>query len=352
VLNVVTNRGAERWGERFNSGTATIVVDNTDGRFTPDAGDAFWHQPFRPGRQIRVVAIPDEDSGIKVPLITGFVDSSIDEYGDGWDLQTSIGVLDFMAEWSENNPLMLATPTGVQTTSARVSAALDRLSWPAGLRDIQTGLHTMQTSHLAQSTLEECARAADAEGGAFFCGEDGSAVFRARDWLTTDARSIATQGYLGYDGTPGPTAFDLAYVPSWERSRIVNEANFARIGGLMQNAFDPTSQSLYKIRTRERTDLHNNSDAEVLFLAARTVEAFKDSRARIDAVTFSALDDPDNEDLNRMMWDTKIGDRLSILVAPGTGWSFEKEVHVMGISHEITADDWLVTLRLDDAFTF
>src|SRR5690606_11582850 len=109
---------------------------------------------------------------------------------------------DFMADWQAFNPLALETPTGVQRTDQRVAAALDRLGWPEEDRDIQVGEHTMQSSFLAQSVLEECQRAAESEGGAFFCGPDGKAVFKARDWLTTDERSTTIQGYLGYEQIP------------------------------------------------------------------------------------------------------------------------------------------------------
>jgi hypothetical protein len=355
VLGIRTTQGAERWGQRFEAGTATIQLHNIDGRFTPDSGVDVFHLPFRPGRRIRVVAIPDGET--VVPIWTGHIDAAYDSYADGgFDVVTTIQCLDAMALWGQHDPPMMATPTGVQSSDERVEAALDRFGWPAGLRDIQTGEHTVQTSWLAQSTLEECARAADAEGGAFYCGPDGSAIFRARDWLITDSRSIAIQGYLGYDTVPTDSQAAWAeaaqIVPSWERSRVINLVQYARVGGVMQEASDATSQVLFDVRSAKRTDLENNSDADVLFLAERTLDAFKVLRGRIDSVTITGVEDPANDDLNRLIWDTQIGDRLSINVEPPYGWSYEREVHVMGIAHEITGDDWAVTFRLDDAQTF
>src|SRR5690606_16326013 len=61
VIEVTIDRGAERWGQRFRVGTCSIVVDNTDGFFTPgvDAPSSPFFREFRPGRRIRVVALPD-----------------------------------------------------------------------------------------------------------------------------------------------------------------------------------------------------------------------------------------------------------------------------------------------------
>lgn len=354
VLSVATRSGAERWGQRFTAGSALIVVDNTTGIFTPDSTAIMpWYLPYRPGRRIRIVAVPDASAPlVKAPLFTGFIDASSDGYGGaGHEVITSISCLDYMALFGAHNPEALATPTGVQGTHTRVGAALDRLAWPAGARSIQTGVHTLQSSFLAQSTLEECQVAADAEGGAFYADPSGVATFKARDWLTTDTRSTVIQGYLGYDAPP--TGADSAHVldirTSWEAARIANLIQFARVGSAIQVAADATSQVSYGIRSYGRTDFQNNTDAEVAFLAARHLANVKDNHLKLDAVTISGVDDPANADLNRLLWDTRLGDRLSVLIEPPFGWSIEREVHVFGIAHKIDGHDWTVTLSLDDA---
>ena len=72
VLGVVIRQGAQRWGDRIETGTATVTVDNTTGIFTPESGVPDpWFREFRPGRRVRIVAIPDTTTGVKVPLFTG-----------------------------------------------------------------------------------------------------------------------------------------------------------------------------------------------------------------------------------------------------------------------------------------
>jgi hypothetical protein len=203
---------------------------------------------------------------------------------------------------------------------------------------------------------------------------DGVATFKARDWLTTDARSVNIQGYLGYTDLPVPAgasvwdtaewdtdiwegfernaAHILSVATSWETARVVNQVAYARVGSEAQEVEDTVSQDQHGIRSYQRTDLENNADTEVAFLAARAVEAFKDSRMRVEEVTITTIEDIPGEDRHRLFYDTQFGDRLSILIQSAWGWNIEKEVHVMGISHQITADDWQATFQLDDAQTF
>lgn len=573
VQRVSIDRGKERWEQRFGAGVAQIVLDNTRGYFTPEVAGPF-HLPFRPGRRIRVVALPDPTDPLhKVPLFTGFIDSSNDSYdGAGWNISTVLNCVDFMGLWQANDPLA-TTATGVQTTSARVHAALDRVGlsgWPNDLRDVQGGIHTMQSSDLAQPTAEECQRAAEAEGGAFFCSHDGKATFRYRDWLSealsdntiahdaateqaatigstqfnhtpsgtpkgvlvyifhvggltatydvtyggvpltrigygafsggTNAvraiayflgsnvppgtqevsvtekfggerpahivcvtvtansdqirvadvveagapstanpqvtlgsgsqsalryvgvmsglsspsdltplsgqsvvhthdfgstssrvdrrsgsdtgsvtvgytaaaanyavvgvaltgdlytRSTEVQGYLGYDDAEldadDRRAPVLDMKVSWELARVRNDIQFSRVGGSIQHKWDDTSIAAFGRRSYRRLDLYNNSDDQVALLAERALEAWKDNRLRVDAVTIGANADPNNEDVNRLLWDTQFGDLLAVKVKPPYGWDYEKQVHVMGIRHEITSEDWTVTFMLDDAATF
>lgn len=613
VEQVTIDQGKERWEQRFGAGVAQIVLDNTRGYFTPEILGPF-HLPFRPGRRIRVVAIPDptadpHSEDYKVPLFTGTIDSSNDSYDEaGWNIRTVLNCVDFMALWQANNPPALENPTGVQSTDERVEAALDRVGvsgWPEDLRDIQEGLHTMQTSDLAQPTAEECHRAAEAEGGAFFCSKDGKATFKAREWLKggvteedqvtetyttsatwtvpadvffvqvecwgggggggaadagpigypmgggggggyarrtisvtpgetltitvgkggaggvasayssgdpaysgkpggntsvyrgstrlieafggregsvaggrggggyapggvvrnggdggsrhtasegggggggsaggpssaglpgqdggasnggaggantsgggaggnggnvgstpevtggkpgsapggggggsgqdttsdqgnggagadgqvvltytptpapTDPRSIQVQGYLGYDDSELPEdavrAPVLDFRVSWEMARIRNDIQFSRVGGSVQHKWDDSSIAAFGRRSYRRLDLYNNSDEQVALLAERALAAWKDSRLRVDAVTIGANQDPLNEDRNRLLWDSQFGDLLAVKVKTPYGWEYEKEVHIMGIRHLITPNDWIVTFTLDDAATF
>ena len=354
VLAVSIHQGAERWGARYETGTASVTVDNTTGIFTPESGSPDpWFREFRPGRKMRIVAVPDPDTGVRVPLFTGRFEGLTGDPADaGHAITATMQLFDFMGDWAAYDPLE-TTDTGNQRTDVRVQAALDRYGWPADERDIQTGDHNVTGSTLSDTTLEECQQAADAEGGAFYCSKDGFATFKNKDWLTTDTRSTVVQGYVGY--TEVPTGEQAAHAASpatsWELARVVNHAAYAREGGTAQEAEDVQSQSYYGLRSQKRTDLHNTTDGEVLALAVRVVNAFKDLRPRLDEITLIGVEDPDNENLNELLWNTELGDLLAVQLTTPWGWSVEREVHVVAMDHDITADEWTVRYRLDDAQT-
>lgn len=384
VESVTINRGRDRWQDRFAAGVAAFNLDNTTGVFSPTttepetdwgrweigqwdaaqwgnrvADESPWYLPWRPGRRIRVVAVPDPDDdpndpAAKVPLFTGTIDSIADEFNEGgyW-VRSVVVAADSLADLAQNDPPALETPTGVESTDDRIRSALARfgqIGW-TGETDIDVGFHSMQSSHLAQSTLEECQRAAEAEGGAFYALADGTLVFRNRDWLSEAPRSVAVQAWIGYPAANAPPGAVLAHVidatTSWELARIRNHVALARAGGTVVDAEDAESIALYGRRTHRRLDYQNNAQSQIEFLAARMLSALKANRLRVDSVTVAAVaDDPEH---SRILWDTQIGDLVAVRLQSGHGWGYSRPAHVMGETHHITGEDWTKTLRLDDA---
>lgn len=354
VEDLWISRGQPRWDARFRAGSLTLKLNNITGLFTPGVGPELDAIAWRPGRGIRVFAYPDPtDPDDRVPLFTGRIDDTRDTFeAISTNVVATVRALDALGDMHAFNPPMLETLTGVQATDVRVSTALDRMGWPFALRDLQAGAHTVQTSTLAQTTLEECQRAAEAEGGALWADTENRVVFKARDWLTTDAHAVDVQGHLGYTseqeaGVPYAPIVDAS--TSWETARIRNDVQFARVGGDAYRAQNTDSQVLYGRRTYQRFDFLCNTDAQVEFLADRYVLAYKDLRLRVDSVSVAANADPDNEDLNRLFYAIDFGDLLQVRLDTGRGWSIEREGHVIGVDHHITPDDWNITYTLDDA---
>lgn len=189
VESIHISRGQPKWESRYAAGSCKLTLDNTSGLFNPEVEPHLDAVPWRPGRRLRVLAFPDPSSpSTFYPLFTGRIDDSGDSFDFGTrDIVNTTRALDALADLHAFNPLALETATGVQSTDARVHAALDRMGWPAEFRLVQEGKHTMQTSFLAQTTLEECQRAAEAEGGALFADAYNRVVFKNRDWLSRGA---------------------------------------------------------------------------------------------------------------------------------------------------------------------
>src|SRR5690606_38489032 len=163
--------------------------------------------------------------------------------------------------------------------------------------------------------------------------------------LPTDlpSRPVNVQARIGFPD--GPPVVDARV--SWDVARVRNHITFARTGGTVQVVEDAASQAAYGVRTYQRLDFQNNSNAQVLTLAQRALASWKDARIRVDQVTVAAREsDPD---LHKMFYDCQIGDLVEVRVNPRPGFTYDTEAHVIGIAHTITPSDWVVTLTLDDA---
>ena len=279
-----------------------------------------------------------------IDLYLGQIDSMADKYTTAAGSINSLwGLFDWFSRWSIDDPPALEIPVGGnELTSDRVTRILDIMNWPESLRDIQTGVNTMQESTLAQSRLEEMQTAADAEGGAFFVDGAGVATFKAQDWLQDDPRSNTPQMRAG---APGDHVQVLDASTDWSTSRVRNDIRMARKGGTEQRLTDGQSMSLYGPRTFQRFDLENDNDADVLELARRYLEAFRWDRARLETVGLYPLDAEGAVELMEL----QLGDLVRIRVSALPGWSYTGEYYVNRISHAVTKDDWNVSLRVDDA---
>ena len=104
-----------------------------------------------------------------------------------------------------------------------------------------------------------------------------------------------------------PSAHAASPATSWELARVVNHAAYAREGGTAQESEDSQSQSYYGLRSSKRTDLHNTTDGEVLLSPSGWSTLSKISDPGRDEITLIGVEDPDNEDLNRLLWNTECG---------------------------------------------
>lgn len=344
VLGATTTRGRDRFESRFKTGIMTLTLDNQSGLFAPDAST--FQLDLRPGRWARISGRVPSIDATWYPMWTGQIDSMGDIYSPGArGVNSSMRCLDFFARFQIDDPPALSVPIGAgQRTDQRVATVLDAAGWPDETplwRDLQVGIHTMPSSTLAQSRLQEMAIAADSEGGGLFIGPTGNVVFKSRDWLETDPRSITPQW------SAGTVASEIAILDAdtdWSTSRVFGEVRMARAGGSEVTVQDGLSISAYGKRTFRRFDFQLENDAQVSNLADRFLEAFRYDRLRIESVVLY----PDTAAAALDLLTTELGDRILLQIRTPE-FSYAVESWVNGITHNVTADDWTVSLRVDNA---
>jgi hypothetical protein len=106
---------------------------------------------------------------------------------------------------------------------------------------------------------------------------------------------------------------------------------------------DPSSIAEYSARTLTRSIL-NNSNTDLDTIADRDLALLKDAKLVINQVTIK----PGN--VFETLWarQVTVGDLLEVTVQ-NRGWSYTQRLHVSGVSESWDAgtDDWTLTLRLD-----
>lgn len=323
-----TGRGAQRELDRVEAGTATLVLDNTDGRFTPLLTSSPYYPNILPMRRIRISGVW---SAVTYPVFYGFVERWPVTFPGEKDTEVTISIVDGFE--------MLAA-AGVsgdfvqQGSGARVTAILDAVLWPSADRDIDTGTATVPAITLANgNALEHLQAIAHAEGGRFFIGKDGKAVFR-QGVEVNPSLSTRTWSDTGLGMSYRDITIDMP------KELILNDVHLTRTGGTEQVATDVISQQAFGIRSDSETDIQLASDGAVLTRAQEQVSRYANPVLRIEGLVDNAM--------GHDLWDrVLVRDINDIVLVIESRTQTEQVSSVEGIAHEFVRDgSWTVTLNV------
>jgi hypothetical protein len=234
------------------------------------------------------------------------------------------------------------TPGQGQDAGALIAAALDDISWPAALRDIDTGKSTMQPHALSGSVLDYCRRLTDTEEGLFYMARDGKATFKNREYLVKATLNVSACTFGDGGGAEIPYR-DVTLDPGDEK--IVNEATTARLDGIAYVASDSTSQAKYFVRTIERRELLTQSEDEARQHGYWYVRRFKDNKT---AVTSLGLALADTRVTRATVLGLSQGQLVTVKRRPPGGGTITKTGRIEGVRHQGQRDGstWEVTFWL------
>lgn len=362
VLGVSTTRGARRIESpviRYEPGTATILLDNSDRRFDPAnlAGPyvAAGVTQVTPMRAMRIRAIW---SGITYDIWRGFADEWRIQYADpSWSQVVLSGTDAFKVLANFNRAAGPAVGAG-EDASARVNRILDSIGWSATDRFINMDSFaggvtnplsptTLQATTLADNTLTELRLTADSEIGELYIDGAGRVAFRIRQAMMIAGRSVTSQVSFG-DGGGGELPFEELDV-AYDEATVWNRALITRTGGTQQQADDTASQSTYLVRSARRTDLIMETDAGALDWARYVVSLAREPELRFASMTFFPRENENN--LFAQALARQIGDRITVTRRPpGGGSPITRDVFIRGISHDISDElIWRTTFMFESA---
>jgi hypothetical protein len=218
----------------------------------------------------------------------------------------------------------------------RVNRILDAAGWDPDARRVDEGDSLVQATTFGDSALSLLQLTADTEIGSLYAGADGAVVFRHRQALLTDARSVTPQVVLGdLPGTVQAAGTEVPYAGvtrARDDTNLANDVQATRVGGTLQEAQDLTSQSQYLfVRSYARSDLLLTTDAEAQQWAQWVLYVSKDAAERFDHVDVDPMADPAS--LFPQLLGRDIGDRIQVWRRPaGVASPITKDCFIRGIT--------------------
>lgn len=350
VLEGVTfRRGSTRsqgpfW--RYEAGTASLTLDNLDGRFDPLKLDGPYVSAgvseIRPNLPVRISGIVGSTSEI---LWTGVVDAIDIDYNSATYSTAVFRCVDGVAFLQAADLPELSTPVGTgDTVAGRIERILDRVGWPASQRDLDpVPNNLLQSSTLAASAWADILLAADSDAGYVWIDRTGRIVYRSVGAITT------TPG-LTFSSSLSASGFEFtSVVVSRDVGQVFNSVSLARKNGTTVTVEDIDAQALIgQVRGFSRNDLICQADDEVEKVASWIVGNFGELRTRVESVSLSPP--ADTELLSSGEWLTllrlELGELVRVVHTTPDGRDIEVNAIVRGLEWSVSTKAFDLTVSL------
>jgi hypothetical protein len=361
VRGVSVRRGRSRRLDKFQTGAATVTLDNTLRVFDPEYAGSPYAGQIQPRRPIQIT------DGVNY-LFTGLIEDWNLDYSLNRDsIATALCVDGFTLLASSELAGFTASAT---LPGARISEILDRpeVSWPAGSRDLAPGSQQLQLDTVTAGieALNYLQIVEETEAGALFVASDGVLTFRGSntpsaayaDLVFTNGNEGVDTPYdsltTGYDAPTVAYAFDaipgtfvafneigVEYGTETLHNRVViGRANSATTAA----ADDTTSQAAYGVSTLSRTELLFASDDQLEGMAEYLVNRYGEPQVRIRTLGVDVRNSPVSTQLLAL----EFGDVVRVRFTPnGIGAPIDQYVTIEGIAHEVSPTRHQMTFQFE-----
>jgi len=336
AIQVSIRRGRNRILNKFEAGTAVVVLADDNGDFSPANISSPYYGKLLPLRKIRIYADYDDGGGTqRYYLYSGYITTYNSTYGLGVE-DTSKITLQCVDGFRLLNGIGISTVAGAgspQLSGDRLNTLLDVVSWPESQRDINSGNSTLQADPGTsdRDLLSAIQLVESSEFGGFFLDAEGNATFLSRDTISQKADETPT--VFADDGT-GITYQQIEFAN--DDTLLVNDVTVTRLNSVVpQNVFDQDSIDTYFLHSGKREGILVQTDAEALDQAQTLLVARKDTTDRIDSMTLNLLDSSAPTKIVAGL-NLEIFDLVNVTKTVPGGSTITKELFVQGVQHDIT----------------
>ncbi|CAB4142731.1 hypothetical protein UFOVP433_34 [uncultured Caudovirales phage] len=333
------DRGKNQALSRYNAGTMSVTLDNSDAYFDPTIPAGTPGYPYAgqiiPGKRVRVTV------GTELQFVGVIQDWNLD-YPLGATPTASVFAADAFVQLA--NRTLDADTFTTALSSSMLTTVLDQpeVAFDTSARDIGTGVTTLQTTTVAlgENVLTFCQLIEASEPGALFVSKEGLLTFRSRRYNPTYSGAIV----ITDDGTSvTPQSIEVEY----GSELLYNRATIQRAGGTTQVADDTASQAIYGIFAYSASGLLMETDAVALSMAQYYANTYGEPVFRPKRVILNMAAQTGSNQGQLQALD--LDDLVLIRFTPPGGLLIERYMLVAGIHHRVAPGRHLIDLDLIDA---
>jgi hypothetical protein len=332
--SVNTNRGRNISSEQFQTGTASIRLLDQNGDFNPQNTASPYYTYLNPMRKMTITATY---LGVTYPIFAGYItgyNTSTPKF-NGDIVYTTITAVDGFRLFQNAQFFGVTGAVAGQTTGTRIGKILDTIGWPVALRDVDTGLTTVQADPATQRTaLQALQTCATTEYGAIYMDHSGRLTFQDRN-LTVS--SVAGTPVVFKDDGTAIGYFDVKWV--FDDTQVYNLATVTRTGGTVQTASDAASIAKYFTHSYNQSGLLMETDAVALDYAQAFIASRKETSTRVDELTLDLQQDNYTAGTIAGL-DLDFFDPITVTTTQPNNTTLSKTVQVFNVSHSITPNSW------------
>ena len=336
VSKIDTRKERNLFQDKYQSGTATVRIIDETGAWNPQNNLSPYWPNLVP---LRSIIIETNYSGTIYPIFKGY----ITEYRYTYPTDQELGYVDLICSDAfrlvfNSNVTTVTGATAGDLSGVRVNEILDEISWPATMRDIDTGLTTLQADPGTNRTaLGALFTVAESEYGAIYVDASGSFVFQDRN--VTVSSIGATPTLFADDGT-GIEYADAAWILN--DTLVFNKATITRLGGTAQVASNQPSIDKYFLHSYFLDELLMQTDAVALDYARAYVASRAETSIRCDAIVLD-LYTPNYSTGVVAALDLDFFDPITVITTQPGGSTIEKTLQIFGVRMNITPNSWRTT---------
>jgi hypothetical protein len=323
-------RGRNVARDIYEAGTCVVRIYDPNSDFNPQNSSSPYYGQLEPLRKLRVSA---SVGGTTYYLFSGYTTA----YAYSYDQAENMAYVDISASDAFRlfNLASVINVTGQaagQDTGTRITKILDTVSFPNGMRSVETGnsltVADPATLRTSLSALQNCEFS---EQGAFYITPEGNAIFKNRNTVISSADDTPTE----FNQTTGIPYKNLKF--AFDDKLIINTATMTKVGGTSQTALDSDSIATYFPHSISVPELVIDTDENAMNIAKIYVATRSSTTIRIDEMTLDLLD-PDVPTATILGFDYY--DNVLITNLQPDGSTITKNLQVQGIAHDITPNSW------------